>query len=315
MNNDIASITATITALAAAANARAKTEAERIAAAFTRVDHAQTARVVERVNEGHAIDRPYSKPNAEEIALYANLRSYTVEITAAFTADQQEQIDRRVATLKAAGIKAEADAYQGNWKQHRYAGVDARNADGTRRVFVATVNTEINTRSWIKGSQATVIEVVTRVLPFSESSRVLEDTAIVSVGVDHSAPFATDSKFIKRAAENARYSASFYTQGIAYLDRLISEAAVRVSRRDAIAATVAVVKAYNGEGYAYTSTFPKAKTDTESKYQSETRLAFSVYNADAAKGEVSTTGELKITEVTPEEATALIEFLKARRQA
>jgi hypothetical protein len=313
MNNDIASITATITALAAAANARAKTEAERIADAFTRVDHAQTARVVELATTARSLSSPYSKPNAEEIALFANLKSYTVEIVAEFTADQQERIDARVATLKAAGIDAEASAYQGNWKQHRYAGVDARNADGSRRVFVATVSTDIDTRAWIKGSQATVIEVNTRVLPFSESARVLEGTAIVSLGVDHSAPFATDSKFLKRAAENAAYAASFYTQGISYLDRLISEAAVRVARRDAIAAVRKVTTAYNGEGWNQTSTFPKAKTGE--KYQSETRLTYSVYNDKPAKGEVSTAGKLEISEVTPAEAIALIEFLKALRNA
>jgi DNA-binding transcriptional ArsR family regulator len=317
MNTDITTITATVTALAAAANARAKTEAERIAAAFTRGEHAPIARVVERVNEGHAIDRPYSKPTAEEIAVFANLRSYTVEIDAAFTAEQQERIDARLATLKAAGITTTVEAYQGNWKQHRYAGVDARNEDGTRRVFVATVSTDINTRSWIKGTQSTVIEVTTRVLPFSESDRVIESTVVISAGVDHSAPFATEGKFLKRAAENASIAAGRYTYGIAGLDRLIAEAATRVARRDEIAAVQKTIKAYNGEGWGSNSTFPKAKTDHSRKggYQAETRLSLEVYNADAAKGEVSETGNLKINEVTPSEALALIEFLKALRNA
>jgi hypothetical protein len=317
MNNDIASITATITALAAAANARAKTEAERIAEAFTRVEHAPIARVVERVNEGHAIDSQYRKPNAEEIALFANLKSYTVEIAAEFPADQQERIDARLATLAAAGIKTTVEAYQGNWKQHRYAGVDARNADGTRRVFVATVNADINTRAWVKGNTATVIEITTRVLPFSESDRVIESTAVISAGVDHSAPFATDSKFLKRAAENARIAAGRYTYGIAGLDRLIADAAVRVARRDEIAVVQKTIKAYNGEGWNSNSTFPKAKTAHAAKggYQADTRLSLEVYNADAAKGEVSETGNLKINEVTPSEALALIEFLKALRNA
>jgi hypothetical protein len=314
---NIQAITATITALAAQANARAKTEAERIAHAFTRVDHAQIARVVESPTTPHSLSNSYSKPTDEEVAAYALLKSYTVEITAAFTADQQERIDARVATLKAAGIKAEVTAYQGNWKQHRIAGVDSRNEDGTRRVFVATVSTDINARAWIKGNTATVIEVTTRVVPFSESGRVIEGTSVISEGVDHSAPYATDTKFIKRAAENAAYAASFYTNGIAYLDRLISEASVRVARRDEIARVQKTIKAYNGEGWGSNSTFPKAKTDHSRKggYQAETRLSLDVYNADAAKGEVSETGNLKITEVTPSEALALIEFLKALRNA
>jgi len=317
MNTDITTITATIIALADAANARAKIEAERIAHAFTRVDHAQIARVVESPTTPHSLTGSYSKPTDAEIAAYAPLKSYTVEILAAFTADQQERIDARVATLKAAGIKAEVTAYQGNWKQHRYAGVDARNADGTRRVFVATVSTDINARAWVRGNTAAVIEVSTRVLPFSDSGRVIEGTSVVSVGVDHSAPYATDAKFTKRAAENAAYAAAFYTQGIVYLDRLISEASVRVARRDEIAAVQKTIKAYNGEGWSSSSTFPKAKTAHSAKalYQAETRLSLEVYNADPAKGEVSETGNLKITEVTPSEAVALIEFLKALRNA
>ena len=317
MNTDITAITATITALAAAANARAKTEAERIAAAFTRGEHAPIARVVEHINEGHAIDRPYSKPTAEEIAVFANLRSYTVEIDAAFAADQQERIDARVATLKAAGIKAEVTAYQGNWKNHRYTPSRNHRDGDVRTVFVATVSTDINTRAWVKGIPATVIEVTTRVLPFSDSGRVIEATSVISQGVDHSAPYATDAKFTKRAAENAVYAAAFYTQGIAYLDRLISEASVRVALRDEIAAVQKTIKAYNGEGWGSNSTFPKAKTATSAKalYQAETRLSLEVYNADPAKGQVSETGNLKITEVTPAEATALIEFLKALRNA
>lgn len=309
---NIQAITATITALAAQANARAKTEAERIAHAFTRVDHAQIARVVESPTTPYSLSSSYSKPTEDEIALFANLKSYTVEVDAAFTADQQERIDARIATLKAAGIKAEVTAYQGNWKQHRYAPHRETREDGVRTVFVATVNTGVNTRAWIKGNTATVIEVTTRVLPFSDSGRVIEATSVVSEGVDHSAPYATDAKFTKRAAENAAYAAAFYTNGIAYLDRLISEASVRVSSRDAIAAVKAVINGYNGSSYYGTSTFPKA---TAEKYQTETRLTFSVYNADPAKGEVSKTGKIEITEVTPEEAIAVIEFLKHRRQA
>lgn len=314
---NIQTITTTVHALAAAANARALIEAERIAHAFTRVDHAQIARVVEVPTTPSSLSNAYSKPTDEEIALYAPLKSYTVEILAAFTADQQERIDARVATLKAAGITAEVSAYQGNWKQHRYAGVDARNADGTRRVFVATVSTSINARAWVKGNTSTVVEVTTRVLPFSDSGRVIEGTTIVSEGVDHSAPYATDAKFTKRAAENAAYSAQFYTNGIAYLDRLIGEASVRVARRDQIDAAQKVIKSYNGEGWGSNSTFPKAKTDHSAKalYVAETRLSLEIYNANPAKGEVSETGNLKITEVTPEEAIAVIEFLKARRQA
>jgi hypothetical protein len=314
---NIQAITATITALAAQANARAKTEAERIAHAFTRVDHAQIARVVESPTTPYSLTNSYSKPTEDEIALYANLKSYTVEVDAAFTADQQERIDARIATLKAAGIKAEVAAYQGNWKNHRYTPHrDHRDGD-VRTVFVATVSTGINARAWVKGNTATVIEVTTRVLPFSDSGRVIEATSVISEGVDHSAPYATDSKFIKRAAENAAYAASFYTNGIAYLDRLISEASVRVARRDEIARVQKTIKAYNGEGWGSNSTFPKAKTDHSRKggYQAETRLSLEVYNADAAKGEVSETGNLKITEVTPSEALALIEFLKALRNA
>lgn len=314
---NIQAITTTVHALAAAANARALIEAERIAHAFTRIDHAQIARVVEVPTTPLSLSSAYSKPTAEEIALYAPLKSYTVEILAAFTADQQERIDARVATLKAAGITAEVTPYQGNWKQHRYSPVDARTTLGERRVFVAVVSTSIDTRAWVKGNTATVVEVTTRVLPFSDSGRVIEGTTIVAEGVDHSAPYATDAKFIKRAAENAAYAASFYTNGIAYLDRLISEASVRVSHRDAIDAAQKVIKSYNGEGWGSNSTFPKAKTSRSEKavYVSETRLSLEIYNANPAKGEVSETGTLKITEITPAEAVALIEFLKARREA